>query len=86
MIVLVFIAVLFFRLKKNESEEIKTVSRNPLLRILEGLLIVGILGAVVFVAGTRNEFFARIWEYWQRKPDQGTEDRFWDGEDAVWAV
>ena len=30
-----------------------------------------ILAGVTFVAGTRNDFFARIWEYWQRKPDQG---------------
>lgn len=72
MIVLVFISVLFFRLKrKDETEQTNFVGRNPLRRILEGFLLVAILGAVIFVAGTRNEFFARIWEYWQRKPDQG---------------
>lgn len=72
MIVLVFISVLFFRSKKkDEAKEKKSASRNPLRRILESLLLVVILGAVIFVAGTRNEFFARIWEYWQRKPDQG---------------
>jgi len=60
MIVLVFISVLFFRLKrKDETEQTNFVGRNPLRRILEGFLLVAILGAVIFVAGTRNEFFAR---------------------------
>lgn len=72
MIVLVFISVLFFRMK-NSDESIKTgsISRIPIRRILEGSLLVVILAGVTFVAGTRNDFFARIWEYWQRKPDQG---------------
>jgi O-antigen ligase len=66
MFVLVFISVLFFRSKKAIS-----VKQFPLRTILEGFLLVVVLASVVFVAGTRNEFFARIWEYWQRKPDQG---------------
>ena len=66
MFVLVFISVLFFRSKKAIS-----VKQFPFRRIVEGFLLVVVLAGVIFVAGKRNEFFARIWEYWQRKPDQG---------------
>jgi O-antigen ligase len=26
---------------------------------------------LTYFAGTRNEFFARVWDYWRRRPDQG---------------
>lgn len=72
MILLVFVGVLFFRPKQKEAGlEIRNQGRNPLRRLGEGALLVIILAGVIYVAGTRNEFFARIWEYWQRKPDQG---------------
>jgi O-antigen ligase len=72
MILLVFVGVLFFRPKQKEaSHEIRNQGKNPLRRVGEGALLVIILAGVIYVSGTRNEFFARIWEYWQRRPDQG---------------
>jgi O-antigen ligase len=35
-----------------------------LLRALEATAVIAVLAAFVFVAGMRNEFFSRIWNYW----------------------
>jgi O-antigen ligase len=43
----------------------------PIRRVLEGAGLIIILAGLIYFAGSRNEFFARIWEYWQRKPDRG---------------
>jgi hypothetical protein len=72
MLILVVIGVLFFRSKKtDEPNETKSSRRFPLRRLVEGSVIIMVLAAVIFAAGSRNEFFARIWEYWQRRPSQG---------------
>jgi hypothetical protein len=72
MMVLVLIGILFFRSKRtDESPETKSSRRFPWRRIGEGAILVVILSGVIFFAGSRNEFFARIWEYWQRTPNQG---------------
>lgn len=72
MMALVLLGVIFFRGRKVEV--IQDNVNNPKFqwrRLVEGLVLVGILGAVIFFAGSRNDFFARIWEYWQRTPNQG---------------
>lgn len=72
MMVLVLMGVLFFRSKKtDDSQETKSRRRFPWRRIGEGAILVVILGTLIFFAGSRNDFFARIWEYWQRTPNQG---------------
>lgn len=72
MFVLVFAGVLFFRTKRTDPHpEIDSKKRFPLRRIIEGFLLLAVLATVIFAAGSRNEFFARIWEYWQRSPDEG---------------
>jgi O-antigen ligase len=79
MIVLIFLGVLLFRSRGKESSQVqKSTARFPLRRIVEGGFIVLILAMVIFFAGSRNEFFARIWEYWRRKPDQGYVQYFAD--------
>jgi hypothetical protein len=72
MLVLVVVGILFFRSKKNgETGDTKPSQKFPWRRIGEGAVLVAILGTVIFFAGSRNDFFARIWEYWQRSPNQG---------------
>jgi O-antigen ligase len=72
MLVLVLIGVLFFRSKKFSGATNEMPSGYfQWRRVLEGVVLVVILGALIFFAGSRNEFFARIWEYWQRSPNQG---------------
>jgi hypothetical protein len=72
MMVLVLVGVLSFRSRRAESTSgTKSQRKFPIRRIFEGVLLVSILAGTIFVAGSRNDFFARIWEYWQRKPDEG---------------
>ena len=72
MIVLMFLGVLFFRSPRKEPSQVqKSSMKFPLRRIVEGGFLVLVIIMVIFFAGSRNEFFARIWEYWKRKPDQG---------------
>lgn len=79
MIVLIFLGVLLFRSRRKEASQVqKSTTRFPLRRIAEGGFLVLILAMVIFLAGSRNEFFARIWEYWRRKPDQGYVQYFVD--------
>lgn len=71
MLVLVIFGTLFLRRKK--AERLKTRSlfhKFHLRRVIEALSLVGLLSVIVFLAGTRNEYFARVWDYWRRKPDQ----------------
>jgi O-antigen ligase len=73
MMVVVFIGVLFFRTKRTQpTTSSGAKKRLPFRRIAEGVLLVLILAGLIFVAGTRNEYFARIWEYWQRRPEEGS--------------
>jgi len=79
MLILVFLGILLFRSRHKEPSQAQKPSvKFPLRRIAEGGLLVLIIGVVIFFAGSRNEFFARIWEYWQRKPDQGYVQYFID--------
>lgn len=72
MLVLVLAGILFFRSRKSaDPGEEKTKRKVPWRRIGEGAVLFVILGGVIFFAGSRNEFFARIWEYWQRTPNEG---------------
>lgn len=72
MMALVLTGILFFRSKKtSDSSEVKQRRMFPWRRIGEGVVLFAVLGAVIFFAGSRNEFFARIWEYWQRRPNEG---------------
>jgi O-antigen ligase len=72
MLALVLAGILFFRSRKSgESTEEKQRRKFPWRRIGEGAVLIAVLGTVIFFAGSRNEFFARIWEYWQRAPNEG---------------
>ena len=72
MMFVVMVGILFFRsATKKDTGEGKSKRKFPWRRIIEGAILVLVLAALIFVAGSRNEFFARIWDYWERAPDQG---------------
>lgn len=72
MLILVLTSILFFRGKKASEPPAKRVLGGlPVRRLLEGALLIVLLGSLVYFSGSKNSFFARLWDYFQRKPDQG---------------
>jgi len=71
MMFLVVVGLLFFRpsIKKDQGEGAKR--EFPWRRIIEVALLIAVLAVIIFFAGSRNEFFARIWDYWERAPNEG---------------
>ena len=66
------VSVLFFRSRRETgSGENRRLGKLPVRRLAEGALLTVFLAGVVYFTGTKNAFFARIWDYWQRRPDQG---------------
>lgn len=72
MLVLVFSTIVLFLAKKGRVIERKSqLFFHYFFRMSAGLfLLVSILGAI-YLAGSKNEFFTRLWSYWQRKPEYG---------------
>ena len=68
MLVLVVLSVLFFRRTRQPA---RPFGQRALRRVLEILLLLLLMAGGIYFAGTKNAFFARIWDYWQRKPDEG---------------
>jgi O-antigen ligase len=65
-LLLLFLSVILYLPKKSSKEESVQglVRRSMLLRIgIAGLLVL-ILSTVIFFAGTRSNYFSRIWRYW----------------------
>ena len=69
MLALVVLSVLFFRRGK---QGVRSFGRRALRRAVEIILLLAVLAGGIYFAGTKNAFFARIWDYWERKPDEGT--------------
>lgn len=70
LIILAVLGVVAFR----PHQAAKTVKQNTpiktwLFRIAEAALALVVLGSVIYFAGTKNEFFARIWNYWTVKKE-----------------
>ena len=70
MVMLVFIAVLFLRPRNNKHGSIKkldlgTFNLKTARRYLESFLVLLVIIIPVYLIGTKNMFFSRIWEYWQ---------------------
>jgi O-antigen ligase len=64
--------VLFFRSWRKPGEDKKGwLAMAPVRRLAESALLILSMAGLVYFAGTKNAFFARIWDYWQRRPDQG---------------
>jgi O-antigen ligase len=72
LLVVLLIGILFFRSRpQGKGTGDRRQGIFPVRRLVEGILLVACLSAVIFFAGMKNPFFARIWDYWQRRPDQG---------------
>lgn len=72
MFVLLVIGVLFFRSRGSAAAvEGQTQKKGFLRRVIESVLIITILTGLIFAAGSRNDFFARIWDYWKQRPREG---------------
>jgi O-antigen ligase len=68
LVVLAFIGVLFLRFSRRSKAAPKAPSPRRLLRpIIEAALLMAAIAGIVYYAGTKNEFFARLWSYWEHK-------------------
>lgn len=66
LIVLLLVGLVFFRLKpRSRHAHRRSLLATWTRRLLEAGAAVLVCIALVYVAGTRNEFFARIWNYWR---------------------
>ncbi len=75
--VLLLIGLTFFRIQPGS----RPLHRRSLLavwarRLVEAGLAVVVCVGIVYVAGTRNEFFARIWGYWRVMPERSLGEYF----------
>ncbi len=72
MLVLIFLSVVFFRRHRQKpSGEKKSFFKGLITRLLFGLGLISVLVGLIFVASSKNAFFGRLWDYWQRKPSEG---------------
>jgi len=71
LIVLVFLAVLLLRPKNKQMNKLIRLALRglaPSLRLpLEVMLVIVIITLPIYLIGTQNTFFSRIWDYWQNK-------------------
>ena len=70
LIVLAILGVVVFR-SHHPAKEVRrtTPVRIWLIRIAEAAVALVVLGSVIYFAGTKNDFFARIWNYWSVKKE-----------------
>jgi O-antigen ligase len=71
MIFLVVVGVLFFRSSKEKLQVERPGRKFPWRRIFEVAILLAVLVVLIFFAGSRNDLFARIWQYWERAPREG---------------
>ena len=72
MLVLIFLSVVFFwRQRPKPAGKKRTFLKTLLTSSLLGMGLMGLLVGLIFVASSKNAFFGRLWNYWQRKPSEG---------------
>jgi O-antigen ligase len=74
MIILVLLAVVLFQSKKRDPTQSMGRFRGLSLRRLLGIgaIIIALFG-VIYLAGSRNDFFARIWGFWKDRQTRGVQ-------------
>jgi O-antigen ligase len=77
LVLLLFLGVAVFRVRKSHKAT-KSHTRLAIWgrRLLEATLVLALFIGLVFVASTRNEFFARIWKYWNEVEQRTVSDYF----------
>ena len=66
LVVLAFLGILFFRFQSGHKPSKNSRISNLTRRLIEAGLILAVLGGMFYFAGTKNEFFSRIWGYWSK--------------------
>lgn len=61
LVIICFLGVIFFR--KIDAGRLSAVLRR---RVLEAILVAVVVATPIYLIGTRNPFFARVWEYWKQ--------------------
>ena len=75
--VLALVSVLFLRPHHPQKASAPRPFRSRLVRrLVESGLAVAVLASLVYFAGTKNEFFARIWGYWAERRNPSISDYF----------
>lgn len=70
LLLLAFLSVFFLGSRSGRGMRIFGFGWRGLAgRLLAGTAIVAVLVSMIYLAGTRNKFFARIWEYWGTAPN-----------------
>lgn len=68
--VLAVVSVLFFRPKGTTKPNLDRAPRWRISklaqRLIEVTMAIAVLAALIYYAGTKNEFFARLWGYWEK--------------------
>lgn len=65
LILLVFLTLLLFRVKKPaQNKRQLSIGSIWLKRVIEALLAVIVLVSAIYYAGMKNSFFSRMWKYW----------------------
>jgi O-antigen ligase len=69
--VLAFLGVLFLRPQQRQKEKQQSATtRTWVFRLIQAGIAIVALAGVIYFAGTKNEFFARIWNYWTEKKER----------------
>lgn len=70
LVILIMISILLFRRQPRlEEQDLQpsAVRRSPAQRrALEAILVLAAVILPIYLVGTRNLFFARLWQYWQK--------------------
>lgn len=70
LLILAILGVVVFRSHSPaKATRQATPLRTWLIRFAEAGMALVVLGSVIYFAGTKNEFFARIWNYWTVKKE-----------------
>jgi hypothetical protein len=68
LVVLVFVGVLFLRLPGKAKVAQKPPASHRFLRpVIEAMILMAAIAGIMYYAGTKNEFFTRLWSYWEHK-------------------
>ena len=60
--------LLLFRLRPGQKTAASNATKKHVIkRLVEIILVLIGIGGLVFSVGAKNEFFARIWDYWKKK-------------------
>lgn len=68
--VLAFAGVLFLRPQQRQQKKQSVTARTWVLRLIQAGTALVVLAGMIYFAGTKNEFFARIWDYWTKKKER----------------